>query len=1393
MRKNISHLIVPVGAMVAGMLIWTLLAATSGAGEASIAAEPVRTSQGAPVAGWHQARIGTEGRAGDATVDGSTLRITSGGTRIGGTADSFQYAYQVCTGDVAVVVSVAAGDKHGTTGIMIRQGEGAQSPHVTLALTASNLVQRIRTREKGSAGFRMYQTLSVSAGPQVSVHAYKQGWRAAKGAAVEEVVAPLWLKLERRGETISSYCSKDGANWHWLSTDQLPLGESVLVGVASASGHGEEAQESVFNQVTVQRLAQEAEPVVLGQGTGLRGTYHDLANPDEVVMQRNDSVIQFDWPKNKRRVGEPSYTNFGAEWEGYLQPLRSGPHALILRHTGGARLWLNEDLLMDGWEADGVQEHRAVLSLTGGELVPIRIEYFSTNGPSRLRLSWSTPGMAPQTIPYSQLYPPSGAVPGRTAPLVGAGELGADELAQLATLDRVEGLATPWLSRDVGEAGAVGEARSVGTGVTVTGSGGKLKNGTDGCRFAYQPWTGDFDVSVHMANLGGGRRGDEAGLMVRASTDAGSPLIYLGKTRDHIVRLRIRPGFSKNVKVEWHRSNGANLEWVRLVRRGGAFMAYLSSDGIRWEWVKTQKLDVGATVLIGGAAFSVLPESPYQVLFDQWKMGAPEPLADLPATGDGLLGTYSGPSGSNVLERVDEQINFDWSKERLAGMGLGEGGQVTWEGLLEAPRSEVYELELTHDERARLWLEGKLVLDAWDQAKGLPGSGQVRVLLKAGQRYAVRLEYLRQAGGKPGGRVMLRWSSPSMEAQLIPQSQLYSPRNPLYDEIPDKDRDGMPDVWENTYQLDPLFAGDAGQDPDGDGLTNLQEYQAGTNPRKADTDGDGLPDGWEVKHGLNPIEGGSGVLDGDGDGLNNQAEFLAGTDPTKADTDGDGISDGEELSELGSNPLAADITGIRTVAEVSGAAAVSRLGEWEERGTAIVAQEFRGVLEYDLNVTGAGIYRLELAGGSQNASDPDPNFKLRLTLDGQELDAVILVGRGENPAHRFTPWLPAGTHRLRILWDNYRWMRSLRLDAVRVQAVNGPDANGNGIADWAEARLQKFNGVNDTPLMSFTSPVCMEGRAKFRGLVQLSSGAIAQPGTAGRWFANVDLTTLGPTDIIASFENGGLVMTNRVRWGATDVLTCGNLVIRQGDALRLTTAPTNASNGQVQITIVGATNYTTTLNAPVVHRFTQAGIFSVMGKYTSSQGVSASQTIEVRVISCDLGQPLAAWAGKWRRWDCTFGAGVTLEYSEGLDLRLAGGTGDRAQYYLSPGRIGEDGLVARLGTNGPVVASLAIHGFDLASGSDTYLKPLEQYEDGSQLIETVIVMSPVRPEVRIEEEILAGGVLFEDGTTRLNLSTQDFDGLGRCKVRYVKPPTSKTSVCHLTRAYQGTVLLGEFD
>ncbi|MEZ4432250.1 MAG: hypothetical protein R3F65_07535, partial [bacterium] len=123
---------------------------------------------------------------------------------------------------------------------------------------------------------------------------------------------------------------------------------------------------------------------------------------------------------------------------------------------------------------------------------------------------------------------------------------------------------------------------------------------------------------------------------------------------------------------------------------------------------------------------------------------------------------------------------------------------------------------------------------------------------------------------------------------------------------------------------------DVAIDTDGDGLSDVEEGQLGTDPANPDSDGDGLRDGFEVAFGFDPLAPGDGALDPDGDGLSNMeeqdagtdptladgdedglddaAELLAGTDPYRADTDGDALPDGREVA-LGTNPLVADTDG----------------------------------------------------------------------------------------------------------------------------------------------------------------------------------------------------------------------------------------------------------------------------------------------------------------------------------------------------------------------------------------------------------------------------------------------------------------------------------------------------
>lgn len=102
-------------------------------------------------------------------------------------------------------------------------------------------------------------------------------------------------------------------------------------------------------------------------------------------------------------------------------------------------------------------------------------------------------------------------------------------------------------------------------------------------------------------------------------------------------------------------------------------------------------------------------------------------------------------------------------------------------------------------------------------------------------------------------------------------------------------------------------------DGDGDGLTDEEEGDLGTDPANPDTDGDGLTDGEEVTGSENPYGGApTDPLDSDtdDDGLTDGEEVTgsenpfdqAPTDPLDADTDDGTVGDGVEV-DRGTNPL----------------------------------------------------------------------------------------------------------------------------------------------------------------------------------------------------------------------------------------------------------------------------------------------------------------------------------------------------------------------------------------------------------------------------------------------------------------------------------------------------------
>ncbi|HJM65127.1 MAG TPA: LamG-like jellyroll fold domain-containing protein, partial [Roseibacillus sp.] len=144
---------------------------------------------------------------------------------------------------------------------------------------------------------------------------------------------------------------------------------------------------------------------------------------------------------------------------------------------------------------------------------------------------------------------------------------------------------------------------------------------------------------------------------------------------------------------------------------------------------------------------------------------------------------------------------------------------------------------------------------------------------------------------------MVVWDTVLTETDI---ASLAAGANPV--DVADDDDDNLPDWWENNFANDLItLNGLDDADFDTDGITDLEEFSAGTDPTDEDSDDDGLTDGEEATLGTDPTN-----ADSDGDGLSDRVEtntgtFVdandTGTDPLNPDTDGDNAPDGLEVSE----------------------------------------------------------------------------------------------------------------------------------------------------------------------------------------------------------------------------------------------------------------------------------------------------------------------------------------------------------------------------------------------------------------------------------------------------------------------------------------------------------------
>lgn len=148
-------------------------------------------------------------------------------------------------------------------------------------------------------------------------------------------------------------------------------------------------------------------PVAIGSGTGLRADYFNTKNLNgPIVLTRTDASINMDWGGTSPAPGKVNTDNFSIRWTGRVQAPATGIYLFKTYTDDGIRVWVNGTLLINDWNDHPPTTNKGLpITLVGGQLYDIRVEYSENVGGALAKFYWSYPGQTEQIVPQHRLYP----------------------------------------------------------------------------------------------------------------------------------------------------------------------------------------------------------------------------------------------------------------------------------------------------------------------------------------------------------------------------------------------------------------------------------------------------------------------------------------------------------------------------------------------------------------------------------------------------------------------------------------------------------------------------------------------------------------------------------------------------------------------------------------------------------------------------------------------------------------------------------------------------------------------------------------------------------------------------------------------------------------------------
>lgn len=350
-------------------------------------------------------------------------------------------------------------------------------------------------------------------------------------------------------------------------------------------------------------------------------------------------------------------------------------------------------------------------------------------------------------------------------------------------------------------------------------------------------------------------------------------------------------------------------------------------------------------------------------------------------------------------------------------------------------------------------------------------------------------------------------------------------------------------------------------------------------------------------------------------------------------------------------------------------------------------------------------------------------------------------------------------------------------------------------------------GIDPVPAESITSPVRVSGwnevdHASFTISTDRGENLSVTPRGENLWYHDVHLDPAIPVPVSIHYGNRN-VKTREITWVPT-LIGSGyshTATIRKGDSLLLGSAVRTGEVLEIDVDGDGDCEFTGSPADTFPVAYNEYGTFEVVARLDGAEvGTFTVNVPKVRFpekVACEIGytRELTVGVPEHGLTDIVFTAlnPAELRITRSFETTLPG----IVKLFITPLKAGTPVIEARAGAaTGAVLEIKTVDEFDIASQADRFIGVVDEFEDGSRLLRTNLMMRPKVEDLDVYMHIFKAGVTFADSTLDKTVNTSDFtrhEDAGGFLLPYslIIPPDYAGGPCHTLEVYQDGVKISE--